>query len=100
MPTIATTFCKYHPYSHHLLFRYVLGCKGNNRQQCVQSRGMRASGMKVVHVVTVSCTNFQLQSLLSDRLQPLGSSEDTRIQVSASHTVNMNRAGLQHTGPF
>uniref|UniRef100_A0A8C9ZYK1 SHC SH2-domain binding protein 1 n=1 Tax=Sander lucioperca TaxID=283035 RepID=A0A8C9ZYK1_SANLU len=62
------------------LLRYVLGYRGNARQQCVQSRGLRASGMKVVHVVTASCSAIQLQSLLSDRLLPLCSSEDTEIQ--------------------
>ncbi|XP_075947012.1 SHC SH2 domain-binding protein 1 isoform X2 [Anarhichas minor] len=62
------------------LLRYVLGYKGNASQQCVQSRGLRASGMKVVHVVTASCSTIQLQSLLSDRLLPLCSSEDTEIQ--------------------
>ncbi|CAK6961987.1 SHC SH2 domain-binding protein 1 [Scomber scombrus] len=62
------------------LLRYVLGYKGNNRQQSVQCRGLRASGIKVVHVVTASCTSFQLQSLLHDRLLPQCSSEDTEIQ--------------------
>lgn len=62
------------------LLRYVLGYKGNARQQCVQSRGLRASGMKVVHVVTASCSAIQLQSLLSDRLLPQCSSDDTEIQ--------------------
>ncbi|XP_062272999.1 SHC SH2 domain-binding protein 1 [Scomber scombrus] len=62
------------------LLRYVLGYKGNNRQQSVQCRGLRASGIKVVHVVTASCTSFQLQSLLNDRLLPQCSSEDTEIQ--------------------
>ncbi|XP_068586650.1 SHC SH2 domain-binding protein 1 isoform X2 [Cebidichthys violaceus] len=64
------------------LLRYVLGYKGNASQQCVQSRGLRASGVKVVHVVTASCSTIQLQSLLSDRLLPLCSSEDTEIQFS------------------
>uniref|UniRef100_A0A8C2ZXN0 SHC SH2-domain binding protein 1 n=2 Tax=Cyclopterus lumpus TaxID=8103 RepID=A0A8C2ZXN0_CYCLU len=62
------------------LLRYVLGYRGNASQQSVQSRGPRASGMKVVHVVTASCSTIQLQSLLSDRLLPLCSSEDTEIQ--------------------
>ncbi|KAM7406589.1 hypothetical protein PAMP_000960 [Pampus punctatissimus] len=62
------------------LLRYVLGYKGNTRQQCVQSRGLRASGIKVVHVVTASCTSIQLQSLLNDRLLPQCSTEDTEIQ--------------------
>ncbi|XP_034536114.1 SHC SH2 domain-binding protein 1 isoform X2 [Notolabrus celidotus] len=62
------------------LLRYVLGYRGNNRQQCVQSRGLRCSGMKVVHVVTASCSSLQLQSLLNDRLLSLSSSEDTQIQ--------------------
>uniref|UniRef100_UPI0037E760C8 SHC SH2 domain-binding protein 1 n=1 Tax=Semicossyphus pulcher TaxID=241346 RepID=UPI0037E760C8 len=62
------------------LLRYVLGYRGNSRQQCVQSRGIRCSGTKVVHVVTASCSSIQLQSLLSDRLLPLCSSEDTQIQ--------------------
>ncbi|XP_018548292.1 SHC SH2 domain-binding protein 1 isoform X3 [Lates calcarifer] len=62
------------------LLRYVLGYKGNARQQCVQSRGPRPSGMKVVHVVTASCSTMQLQSLLSARLLPLCSCGDTEIQ--------------------
>ncbi|XP_042372892.1 SHC SH2 domain-binding protein 1-like, partial [Plectropomus leopardus] len=63
------------------LLRYVLGYKGNARQQCAQSRGLRESGVKVVHVVTASCSTVQLQSLLTDRLLPLcASSEDTEIQ--------------------
>ncbi|XP_028440820.1 SHC SH2 domain-binding protein 1 [Perca flavescens] len=75
------------------LLRYVLGYRGNARQQCVQSRGLRASGIKVVHVVTASCSTIQLQSLLSDRLLPLCSSEDTEIQfhkdpVSAVETCH------------
>lgn len=67
--------------------RYVLGYKGNASQQCVQSRGPRASGMKVVHVVTASCSTTQLQSLLSDRLLPLCPSEDTDIQVSVPEYI-------------
>lgn len=62
------------------LLRYVLGYKGNARQQCVQSRGPRTSGVKVVHVVSSSCTAIQLQSLLNDRLFPLCSNEDSEIQ--------------------
>ncbi|KAK7913002.1 hypothetical protein WMY93_013213 [Mugilogobius chulae] len=62
------------------LLRYVLGYKGNARQQCVQSRGPRDSGLKVVHVVTSSCTTVQLQSLLNDRLLPMYSNEDTEIK--------------------
>uniref|UniRef100_A0A3B5A5W0 SHC binding and spindle associated 1 n=1 Tax=Stegastes partitus TaxID=144197 RepID=A0A3B5A5W0_9TELE len=62
------------------LLRYVLAYKGNTRQQCVQSRGPRESGMKVVHVVTASCSSIQLQSLLSARLMPLCASEDAEIQ--------------------
>ncbi|KAA8577401.1 hypothetical protein FQN60_000140 [Etheostoma spectabile] len=75
------------------LLRYVLGYRGNARQQCVQSRGLRASGMKVIHVVTASCSTIQLQSLLSDRLLPQCCSEDTEIQfhkdpVSAVETCH------------
>uniref|UniRef100_A0A7N9AT19 SHC SH2-domain binding protein 1 n=1 Tax=Mastacembelus armatus TaxID=205130 RepID=A0A7N9AT19_9TELE len=62
------------------LLRYVLGYKGNSTQQCVQSRGPRATGVKVVHVVTASCSTSQLQSLLNTRLLPLCSSGDTEIQ--------------------
>ncbi|XP_072321779.1 SHC SH2 domain-binding protein 1 [Eucyclogobius newberryi] len=62
------------------LLRYVLGYKGNARQQCVQSRGPRDSGLKVVHIVTSSCTSVQLQSLLNDRLLPMYSNEDTEIK--------------------
>ncbi|XP_059203410.1 SHC SH2 domain-binding protein 1 isoform X2 [Centropristis striata] len=75
------------------LLRYVLGYRGNTRQQCVQSRGPRASGMKVVHVVTASCSTIQLQSLITNRLLALCSSEDTEIQfhrepVSAVETCH------------
>ncbi|KAK2853429.1 hypothetical protein Q5P01_006090 [Channa striata] len=62
------------------LLRYVLGFKGNGGQQSVQSRGPRESGMKVVHVVTASCSTIQLQSLLNTKLQALCSSGDTEIQ--------------------
>ncbi|XP_034040285.1 SHC SH2 domain-binding protein 1 isoform X2 [Thalassophryne amazonica] len=62
------------------LLRYVLGYKGNTRQQSVQSRGPRESDVKVVHVVTESCTTVQLQSLLSDRLLAVSSTEDAEIQ--------------------
>ncbi|CAJ1048683.1 SHC SH2 domain-binding protein 1 isoform X1 [Xyrichtys novacula] len=62
------------------LLRYVLGYRGNSRQQSVQSRGLRCTGVKVIHVVTASCSSHQLQSLLTDRLLPLSSSEDTQIQ--------------------
>ncbi|KAM3625571.1 uncharacterized protein V6R79_014331 [Siganus canaliculatus] len=72
------------------LLRYVLGYKGNTRQQCAQSRGPRASGMKVVHVVTASCSATQLQSLLSDRLLPLCSSEDTEIQFHSEPVSAVN----------
>lgn len=64
--------------------RYVLGYKGNARQQCVQSRGPRASGVTVVHVVTTSCSTGQLQSLLTDRLLQVSSSADTEIQVGTT----------------
>ncbi|KAM9366647.1 SHC SH2 domain-binding protein 1 [Symphorus nematophorus] len=77
------------------LLRYVLGYKGSSRQQCVQSRGPRESGMKVVHVVTVSCSPVQLQSLLSDRLLPLCSSEDTEIQF---HRDPVSAVDLCHEG--
>ncbi|XP_075994634.1 SHC SH2 domain-binding protein 1 [Genypterus blacodes] len=62
------------------LLRYVLGYKGNARQQCVQSRGPRESGIKLIHVVTGSCTALQLQSLFTDRLLPLCSTDDTELQ--------------------
>ncbi|KAM9861039.1 SHC SH2 domain-binding protein 1 [Aulostomus maculatus] len=62
------------------LLRYVLGYKGNARQQSVQSRGPRASGIRVVHVVTVSCSTIQLQSLLNDRLLPQWSTDDIEVQ--------------------
>ncbi|KAJ0001914.1 hypothetical protein NQD34_001710 [Periophthalmus magnuspinnatus] len=64
------------------LLRYVLGYKGNARQQFVQSRGPRESGLKVVHVVASSCTASQLQSLLNDKLLPMYSNEDTEIKAS------------------
>uniref|UniRef100_A0A8C4HNF1 Right handed beta helix domain-containing protein n=1 Tax=Dicentrarchus labrax TaxID=13489 RepID=A0A8C4HNF1_DICLA len=77
------------------LLRYVLGYKGNARQQCAQSRGPRGSGIKVVHVVTASCSTIQLQSLLSDRLLPLCSFEDTEIQF---HRDLVSAVDLCHQG--
>ncbi|XP_071782252.2 SHC SH2 domain-binding protein 1 [Centroberyx gerrardi] len=62
------------------LLRYVLGYRGNARQQCVQARGPRPSGIRVVHVVSASTTASQLQSLLNDRLLPLCSADDTEVQ--------------------
>ncbi|KAM6942716.1 SHC SH2 domain-binding protein 1 [Xenentodon cancila] len=77
------------------LLRYVLAYKGNSRQQCIQSRGPRASGAKVVHVVTASCSTIQLQSLLSARLIPLCSSEDTEIQF---HREPVSAVESSHQG--
>ncbi|KAM9318938.1 SHC SH2 domain-binding protein 1 isoform 2-T2 [Pholidichthys leucotaenia] len=68
------------------LLRYVLAYKGNVRPQCMQSRGPRESGMKVVHVVTASCSGVQLQSLFNAKLIPLCFSEDTEIQHSIAST--------------
>lgn len=51
----------------------------------MQGRGPREWGVKVVHVVTASCSSLLLQSLLNDKLLPLCSAEDTEIQVSAAH---------------
>lgn len=62
------------------LLRYVLGYKGNVRQHCVQAKGSRASGGRVIHVVTASTTASQLHSLLNDKLLPLCSADDTEIQ--------------------
>ncbi|CAF93641.1 unnamed protein product, partial [Tetraodon nigroviridis] len=75
------------------LLRYVLAYRGNSRQQCLQGRGLRESGVKVVHVVTASCSSLLLQSLLNDRLLPLCSAEDTEIQVSIAHSSNMLYSG-------
>ncbi|XP_063736606.1 SHC SH2 domain-binding protein 1 isoform X2 [Eleginops maclovinus] len=85
---------KLHIFENPLL-RYVLGYKGNAPQQCVQSRGSRASGVKVVHVVTASCSSMQLQSLLSDRLLPLCCSEDTEIQF---HRDPLSAVEVCHDG--
>ncbi|KAM9832269.1 SHC SH2 domain-binding protein 1 [Neosynchiropus ocellatus] len=62
------------------LLRYVLAYKGNSPALCVQSRGKRESGIKMVHVVCASCNPQQLQSLLNDRLLPHCSADDTEIQ--------------------
>uniref|UniRef100_A0A7N6BCR9 Right handed beta helix domain-containing protein n=1 Tax=Anabas testudineus TaxID=64144 RepID=A0A7N6BCR9_ANATE len=62
------------------VLRYVLSYKGNSSQQSVESRGPRESGVKVVHVVTTSCSTIQLQSLLNAKLLPLCSSGETEIQ--------------------
>ncbi|KAJ4947539.1 hypothetical protein JOQ06_009574 [Pogonophryne albipinna] len=85
---------KLHIFENPLL-RYVLGYKGNVPQQCVQSRGPRASGVKGVHVVTASCSSMQLQSLLSDRLLPLCCSEDTEIQF---HRDPLSAVEVCHEG--
>ncbi|CAL8352216.1 unnamed protein product [Merluccius merluccius] len=62
------------------LLRYVLGYKGNALQHCVQAKGSRPSGGRVIHVVTASTSANQLQSLLNDKLLHLCSAEDTEIQ--------------------
>ncbi|XP_047437147.1 SHC SH2 domain-binding protein 1 isoform X2 [Mugil cephalus] len=77
------------------LLRYVLAYRGNIKQQFVQSRGLRPTGMKVVHVVTASCSTVQLQSLLSARLIPLCSSGDTEIQF---HRDPVSAVDLCHQG--
>lgn len=77
------------------LLRYVLGYKGNARQQCVQSRGPRESGLKVVHVVTTTCSTAQLLSLLNDRLLPNYSNEETEIKF---HTDPVSAVDSCHEG--
>ncbi|XP_074521759.1 SHC SH2 domain-binding protein 1 [Halichoeres trimaculatus] len=72
------------------LLRYVLGNLGNNSQHSVQSRGPRCSGLKVVHVVTSSCSSLQLQSLLNDRLLPPSTPEDTQIQFHSDPVSAVN----------
>ena len=70
--------------------RYVLGYKGNARQHCVEAKGSRASGGRVIHVVTASTSASQLQSLLNDKLLHLCSADDTEIQVGVLY-LNLNK---------
>lgn len=72
------------------LLRYVLGNLGNSSQHSVQSRGPRCSGLKVVHVVTSSCSSLQLQSLLNNRLLPPSTPEDTQIQFHSDPVSAVN----------
>lgn len=50
----------------------------------MQARGPRESGVKVVHVVTASCSSLLLESLLNGRLLPLCQEEETEIQVGTA----------------
>ncbi|XP_038126752.1 SHC SH2 domain-binding protein 1 [Cyprinodon tularosa] len=77
------------------LLRYVLAYKGSSRRQCVESRGLRESGMKMVHVVTGVCSSIQLQALLTARLTPLSASENTEIQF---HKDPVAAVGACHQG--
>ncbi|KAG7267131.1 hypothetical protein CRUP_021781 [Coryphaenoides rupestris] len=69
---------------------YVLSYKGNARQYCVQAKGSRTSGGRVVHVVTAAITASQLQSLLNDKLLHLCSAEDTEIQFYSDPVLAVN----------
>ncbi|XP_021441614.2 SHC SH2 domain-binding protein 1 [Oncorhynchus mykiss] len=62
------------------LLRYVLGYKVNSGQQSCRAKGPRASGGRVVHVVSVSTTVSQLQSLMADKLGPKFSGEEFEVQ--------------------
>uniref|UniRef100_A0A8C7NF57 SHC binding and spindle associated 1 n=1 Tax=Oncorhynchus mykiss TaxID=8022 RepID=A0A8C7NF57_ONCMY len=61
------------------LLRYVLGYKVNSRQQACRAKGPRVSGGRMVHVVSVSTTVSQLQSLMADKLGPKFSGEEFEI---------------------
>ncbi|XP_010896052.2 SHC SH2 domain-binding protein 1 isoform X2 [Esox lucius] len=50
------------------LLRYVLGYRGNSGQQSCRAKGPRASGTRIVHVVSVSTTVSQLQNLMTEKL--------------------------------
>ncbi|XP_041753985.1 SHC SH2 domain-binding protein 1 [Coregonus clupeaformis] len=62
------------------LLRYVLGYKVNSGQQSCRAKGPRASGGRMVHVVSVSTTVSQLQSLMADKLGPEFSGEEFELQ--------------------
>uniref|UniRef100_A0A4W5MI55 SHC binding and spindle associated 1 n=1 Tax=Hucho hucho TaxID=62062 RepID=A0A4W5MI55_9TELE len=62
------------------LLRYVLGYKVNSGQQSCRAKGPRASGGRMVHVVSVSTTVSQLQSLMADKLGPKFSGEEFEVQ--------------------
>ena len=53
----------------------------NSGQQSCRAKGPRASGGRVVHVVSVSTTVSQLQSLMADKLGPKFSGEEFEVQV-------------------
>ncbi|XP_029577706.1 SHC SH2 domain-binding protein 1-like [Salmo trutta] len=62
------------------LLRYVLGYKVNSGQQSCRAKGPRVSGGRMVHVVSVSTTVSQLQSLIADKLGPEFSGEEFEVQ--------------------
>ncbi|XP_035592043.1 SHC SH2 domain-binding protein 1 [Oncorhynchus keta] len=62
------------------LLRYVLGYKVNSGKQSCRAKGPRASGGRMVHVVSVSTTVSQLQSLMADKLGPKFSGEEFEVQ--------------------
>uniref|UniRef100_A0A8C8H662 Right handed beta helix domain-containing protein n=1 Tax=Oncorhynchus tshawytscha TaxID=74940 RepID=A0A8C8H662_ONCTS len=61
------------------LLRYVLGYKFNSGQQACRAKGPRVSGGRMVHVVSVSTTVSQLQSLMADKLGPKFSGEEFEV---------------------
>uniref|UniRef100_A0A8C7D6N1 SHC binding and spindle associated 1 n=1 Tax=Oncorhynchus kisutch TaxID=8019 RepID=A0A8C7D6N1_ONCKI len=61
------------------LLRYVLGYKVNSGQQACRAKGPRVSGGRIVHVVSVSTTVSQLQSLMADKLGPKFSGEEFEV---------------------
>ncbi|XP_071237212.1 SHC SH2 domain-binding protein 1 [Salvelinus alpinus] len=62
------------------LLRYVLGYKVNSGHQSCSAKGPRVSGGRMVHVVSVSTTVSQLQSLMADKLGPKFSGEEFEVQ--------------------
>ncbi|XP_052316727.1 SHC SH2 domain-binding protein 1-like [Oncorhynchus keta] len=61
------------------LLRYVLGYMFNSGQQACRAKGPRVSGGWLVHVVSVSTTVSQLQSLMADKLGPKFSGEEFEV---------------------
>ncbi|KAJ7985898.1 hypothetical protein DPEC_G00345240 [Dallia pectoralis] len=62
------------------LLRYVLGYRVNSGQQSCRAKGPRASGTRMVHVVCLSSTVGQLQSLMTEKLGPEYAGDEYEVQ--------------------
>uniref|UniRef100_H3AJX4 SHC SH2 domain-binding protein 1 n=1 Tax=Latimeria chalumnae TaxID=7897 RepID=H3AJX4_LATCH len=72
------------------LLRYVLGYQAHSSLQINKPKGLRPTGEKVIHIVSISMTVSLLQSLMRDKLYPASSNREFEIQFYSDPLAAVN----------